>query len=111
MIDQTDKSALEAQRKKDTVIFEEEIKAAQNLYPNHIKKEFTFNALERTLLAEQDTIIALANQAKEHILNRYALGRIGVDFDTNMRIYYSIGLSRFVVLQPKPSIQKSNGKH
>ena len=98
---QLTKEQIEAQKKEDMQLFEKEITNVSQKLPSHSKKEFTFTALERQLLAQQATIEALAKNAQEAIINEVCLKRLNVTPSQNIHIRYSVGLGRFVVFAPK----------
>lgn len=93
----------EEQRKQDALAFEKNIEEITAQLPNHKKKEFTLTAIERAMLAEQQTIIALATQAQERIINELCLRRVGVEASPQISVQYAIGIGRFVVFTPKKS--------
>lgn len=94
-------SDVEKQKKIDMEAFEKEIDSVSKELPNHEHKEFTFNGIERQMLAQQATIAALAQQAQNIIINEQVIKRLGIKPNANMRIRYSVGLGRFVVFTPK----------
>lgn len=99
----------EDQKKKDMEIFEADAKATAASLPNHKVKEFTFSNLEQQMLAEQQTIMALAQQSQNKIINEYILRRIGIEPSPAIHIRYSIGLGRFIVFVPKlPKAEKKS---
>jgi hypothetical protein len=98
---------MDDQRKQDMQVFEDDIKNVASQFPNHTIKEFTFNNFEQKFLAQQQTIIALGQEAQIAIVNEVCLKRIGIMPNPTIVIRYSIGLGRFVVFTPKlPKIKK-----
>lgn len=96
----------EEQLKKDMALFNNAIERALKEFPEHKVKEFTFTALEQQMLAEQDTIVALAERTKLKILNELAVKRVGIMPNPSIKLRYHVGLGRFVVFTPKlPKIQ------
>lgn len=95
------KNDVEAQKKADLELFEADVKAVAQQLPSHKIKEFTFSNLEQQMLAEQQTIIVLAGNTQNKIINEVSLKRIGVEPSPAIHIRYSIGLGRFVVFVPK----------
>ncbi len=91
----------EEQRKIDMEVFEAEAKKTALQLPNHKLKEFTLNTIEQQMLAEQETIVALARASQDKIINEYVLSRVGVTPSPAIHIRYSISLGRFVVYTPK----------
>lgn len=99
-----DPIAIEAQKKRDMELFEKEISESAKKLPGFTKKEFTFTSDERQFLAQQDTIRALSDLARDHIINEYCLSRVGIQHAPELRIAYSVGLGRFVVFIPKEAV-------
>jgi len=87
--------------------FEAEAKAVAEKLPGHKVKEFTFSNLEQQMLAEQQTITALAQQSQNKIVNEYVLRRVGIEPSPAIHVRYSIGLGRFIVFIPKLAKAKS----
>jgi hypothetical protein len=98
----------EEQRKKDMEIFETEVKIITEKLPNHKIKEFTLSNLEQQMLAEQQTIIDLAQNSQIKIINELVLKRIAIIPSPAIHVRYSIGLGRFVVFIPILSKTKKN---
>lgn len=92
---------LEIQKKQDIEVFENDIKVSVENWPDHKKKEFTFTILEQQLLAQQDTILALAERTKLAVINELALRRVNIDPNPGIKLRYHIGLGRFVLFIPK----------
>jgi hypothetical protein len=104
---------MDDQKKKDLEAFEEDIKNVASQLPGHKIKEYTFNALEQQLLAEQQTIAVLAGQTQNKVINEVCLKRVGVEPSPAIHVRYSIGLGRFVCFTPKlpkvaPDAKKTN---
>lgn len=95
------KNDIEEQKKKDLETFKKVVKDVADQLPNHTVKEFTFSSLEQQMLAEQQTIIALAQGSQNKIINELCLKRIGVQPSPAIKVRYAIGLGRFVVFVPK----------
>ncbi len=91
----------EEQQKVDAEAFKKGVKETGKLLPNHEMKEFTFTRAEQLMLAEQQTILTLAGQTQERIINEVCLKRIGIEPDPKINIQYAIGLGRFVCFVPK----------
>lgn len=91
----------DAQKQADMEAFEREIYSLSKEIPTHTKKEFTFTALERQMLAQQATIAALANQAQNIIINEHVIRRLGIEPNPSIRVRYAVGLGRLVIFTPK----------
>lgn len=99
---------MDKQKQADMKIFEDDIKATAVNLPGHIIKEFTFTKEEQQNLAEQQTIMSLAQNSQNRLINETCLKRVGVQPSPAIHIRYSIGLGRFVVFSPKlPKIKKA----
>ena len=73
----------------------------------HIKKEFTFNRSELRQLNQLYTIQVLAQRGLEDLLNHYALPRVQVLPDPEVKILYDLAVGRFVIWTPKePTISE-----
>jgi hypothetical protein len=98
---------IEKQKAEDSALFESDIKACTEKWADHKRKEFTFSAFEQQLLAEQETIVALAQRTKLKVLNDLAVKRVGLEPNPLIKLRYHIGLGRFVVFVPNlPKTEK-----
>lgn len=94
-------SDLDKQKQADLELFENDIEESAKKWKDHKKKQFTFTGLEQQMLAEQDTIIALAERTKLKVLNEISIRRIGLEPNPTIKLRYHVGLGRFVVFIPK----------
>lgn len=67
------------------------------------RREFTFSKPEHVQLTQQQTIIALAENATQQLLNVQVLPRVGVIPSAEVKITYDLTIGRFAVWVPKKS--------
>lgn len=74
--------------------------------PGYDRREFTFSKPEHVQLTQQQTIIALAENATQQLLNVQILPRVGITPSSEIKITYDLTIGRFAVWVPK----KASGK-
>lgn len=96
------KKQIQAQTEQIQKIFDESVaRNHEQLKNTHFKKEFTFTIVEKRRLVQQQTVVYLAEQAIDDIINLTVLPRLDITPNPNVKIQYDVALGRFVCWIPK----------